>query len=113
MGWEKFQNAPGIFLKLAIHRGNQLIFILMKNRPPLLLGLQVHEIFRIAESSRVGSIVGRSGLRDDRGDFGKRRENEPRLSGEALPFRETRAVRQRAAGPNRAFIQDAAKIRRR
>ena len=110
-GLGEIPESPGIFLKLAIHRGDQFIFVLMKNGPPLFLGLQVHEIFRIAESSRVGSVVGRSGLRDDRGDFGERSEDVARLSGEAFPFRETRAVRHRAAGPNRAFIEMGQELR--
>ena len=110
-GLGEIPESPRIFLQLAIHRGNQFIFILMKNRPPLILGLQVDEILRIAESSRVGSIVGRSGLRDDRGDFGERGEDVARLGGEALAFRETCAVRHRTAGPNRAFVEMGQELR--
>ncbi len=74
MGCEKFQKAPGYFCTLTIHGSDQFVLVLMEDRPPLFLGLQVHEILRIAESSRVGSIVGRSGLRYDGSDFGERGE---------------------------------------
>ena len=110
-GLREIPEGPGIFLELAIHRGDQLLFILMKDGPPLVLGLQVDEIFRVAESSGVGSIVGSPGLRDDRGDFGERGEDIAGLRGEARPFRVTGAVRQLAAGPNGAFVQMGQELR--
>ena len=100
-----------MFLQFAIHRGDQLLFILMKDGSPLVLGLQVDEIFRVAESSRVGSIVGRPGLRDDLGDLGERGEDIAGLLGEARAFRLAYAVGHRATRPNGAFVQVGQKLR--
>src|SRR5208282_4591673 len=78
---------------------------------PLVLGLQIDEIFRVAESSRVGSVVGRSGLRDDLGDLGKRSEDIAGLLCEACSFRLAYAVRHRATRPDGALVQVGQKLR--
>ena len=83
----------------------------MKNGPPLILRLQIDEILGVAESSRVGAVVGRSGLRDDVGDLGEGGENVAGLRGEALPLRQTCTVRHRATGPNCAFIEMRQELR--
>jgi hypothetical protein len=110
-GLGEIPESPWVFLQFAIHRGDQLLFILMKDGPPLVLGLQVDEIFRVAESSRVGSIVGRAGLRDDLGDLGERGEDIAGLLGEARAFRLAYAVGHRAARPNSAFVQMRQELR--
>src|SRR5580698_8842880 len=94
-----------MFLYFAIHGGDQFLLVPMKNGPPLIFGLQVDEIFRVAESSRVGSIVRRPGLRDDLSDLGERCEDIAVLLGKARAFRLAYAVGHRAARPNGAFVQ--------
>src|SRR5580698_11648204 len=100
-----------MFLYFAIHGGDQFLLIPMKNGPPLIFGLQVDEVFCVAESSRVGSIVRRPGLRDDLGDLGKRGKDIAVLLGEARAFRLAYAVRHRATRPNCAFVQMGQELR--
>ncbi len=82
----------------------------MKDGSPLLLRFQVDEIFRVAESSRVGSIVRRPGLRDDLGDLGERGEDVAGLLGKARAFRLAYAVRHRATRPDGALVQVGQKL---
>ena len=83
----------------------------MKDRSPFVLGLQVDEVFRVAESSRVGSIVGRASLRDNLGDLGERGEDIARLLSEVRAFRLAYAVGHRTARPNSAFVQMRQELR--
>ena len=83
----------------------------MKDGPPLVLGLQVDEILRIAESSRVGSIVGRPGLGDDLCDLGEGGEDIAGLLGETRSFRLAYAVGHRSTRPDGAFVQMGQKLR--
>ena len=62
MGWEKFQNDAGNLLQLAVHGGDQFLFVLVERRPPLLLRLQVDEVLGIEEAGGVGSVVGPADL---------------------------------------------------
>ena len=51
-------------LQLAVHGGDQLFFVLMEDRPPLLLRLQIDEVFGVEEAGRVGAVVGPADLAD-------------------------------------------------
>src|SRR5580698_11559561 len=100
-----------MFLYFAIHGGDQFLLVPMKNGPPLIFGLQVDEIFRVAESSRVGSIVRRPGLRDDLGDLGERCEDIAVSLREARAFRLAYAIGHGATRPNCAFVQMGQELR--
>ncbi len=62
---------PGNPFELGIHRGDQALLLLVKHRPPCLLGFQVHEVFGIEEPRRIRAVVRPANLADRDGDFGK------------------------------------------
>src|ERR1019366_6946307 len=97
--------------ELAVHRGDQLLFVPMEHRPPLLLRLEVHEILGVAESAGVGTVVGAPHFRHDFGDLGKGRENQSALVREAGALSEIGAVGQGAAGPDGAFVEVRQELR--
>ncbi len=45
-------------LQLAVHGGDDFIFVLVKHGPPLLLRFQIDEIFGVEEAGGIGSVVG-------------------------------------------------------
>ena len=47
------------FPSCAIHGGDQLLFVLVEHRPPLVLGLEIDEIFGVEEAGGVGPSSGR------------------------------------------------------
>src|SRR5208282_5046284 len=94
-----------------VHRGDQLFFVFVKYGAPLVVRFQVDEIFGVAESSRVGSIIGTAYFRDHRLNFGKRSEYIAAVSGELLAFRKTRAIGQSAARPDGAFVEVGQELR--
>ena len=47
----------GNLLQLAVHGGDQFVLVLVKDGPPLFLGLQVDEVFGVEEARGVGSVV--------------------------------------------------------
>ena len=64
MGCEKFQSAPGNLFQLTVHGGDQLLFVLVEHGPPLLLRLQIDEVFGVEEAGGVGAVVGTADLAD-------------------------------------------------
>ena len=44
-------------LQLAIHGGDQFLFVLVEDRPPLFLRFEIDEVFRIEEARGVRSVV--------------------------------------------------------
>ena len=105
MGCEKPQTTPGILSEFAVHGGDQFVLVLMKDGPPLFLGLQVHEVFGVEEAGGVGAVVGTPDLAGALRHFGKRAEHDARLVGDADAFAGAGAGRESAAHPERAFIQ--------
>ena len=71
MGWEKFQIDAGDFLHLVVQGGNQQFLVLVELLPPLVVRLQVDEVFGVEEARGVGAVVRPSHLRDHLGDLGK------------------------------------------
>ena len=105
MGCEKFQITPGILLELVVHGGDQLFFVLMKHRPPLLFRLQVDEVFGVEEAGGVGAVVGPPDLARHLRDFRKRSEHDAGLIRDAHAFGGSGAGRERAAHPDGAFVE--------
>src|ERR1022692_515140 len=65
--------------QLAVHGRDDCIFVLVKCRAPLLLGLQIGEILRIKKAGSVGSVVRTPSLTGALAHLGKRTKDEPRL----------------------------------
>src|SRR5208283_547023 len=99
------------FFELAVHGGDQFFLVLTKYRPPLVVWLQVNEIFCVAESPGVGSVIGPANLRYHGFHFRERREDIAGAGCEPLALRKTRAVREGAARPDGAFVQMRQKLR--
>ena len=74
MGCEKFQITPGDLFQLAVHGGDQFVFVLMEHGTPFFLRLQIDEVFGIEKASGVGSVVGSAHLAGCHGHF---RETRP------------------------------------
>ena len=110
-GLREVPDRARVFLHCAVHGGDQLFFVLVKYRTPLVMRLQVDEIFGVAESAGVGSIVRPADFGYHLGHFGKGRENIALVVGEFFAFRKTGAIRQSAARPDRAFVQMRQKLR--
>ena len=70
--FDRLREVPGgarQLFHLAIHGGDQFVLVLVKDRPPLRLRLEIDEVFRVPESAGVGSVIGTSDLRDDLDHF--------------------------------------------
>ena len=100
-----------VFFQRTVHGGDQFLFVLMKYRAPLIVRLQVHEIFGVAESPSVGAVIGTAGLRHNGFHLRERRENIAGIGREFLAFRETCAIGQSAARPDGAFIEVRQELR--
>ena len=111
IGCEKFQIAPGIFLQLRIHRRDQLVFVLMEDRPPFFLRLQIDEVLGVEEARRVGAVVRTADLAGHDSDLGKRGEKDSHLVRHADAFGRAGAGRKRAAHPDRAFVEMRQELR--
>ena len=61
-GLRKVPDDARDFLQLEIYGGDQFLFILVENRPPLFLLFEIDKVFRIEEARGVGSVVGSSHL---------------------------------------------------
>ncbi len=71
MGCEKFQMHAGYLLELAIHGGDEFLFVLAEDGTPLFLGLEIDEIFGVEEARGVGAVVGPAHLAGGHGDLGE------------------------------------------
>src|SRR5579885_2121724 len=101
----------GNFTDLAVHGPDQFILVLVKHRTPLLLRLQVHEIFRIEKTRGIGTVVGSADLRNHLSHFGKRSKNLARLVCYPDALGGSSAGGQCPTGPDGAFVQVWQKFR--
>ncbi len=109
-GLRKAPDDAGNFVEFAIHGGDQLVFILVKDRPPLFFGFQVDEVLGIEEAGRVRSVVRAPDLAGALRDLGKRAEHDASLVRHPNAFVGPGAGRECAAHPERAFIQVGQKL---
>ena len=105
MGWENPQSDARNLVEFALHGGDQFIFVLVKDRTPFFLGFQVDKIFGIEEAGGVGAVIGTADLAGALRNFGKRAEHDARLIRDADAFVGSGAGSERAAHPERAFIE--------
>ena len=101
----------GVLLQFFIHCGNEFLFVLMKDRPPIFLALQVDEVFGIKKASRIGPIIGTPGLTDHLCYFGKRSHHAASLVREVDARSGTFAGGQCSAHPNGTLIEVGKKLR--
>ncbi len=55
----------GDFVQLPAHGGDQLILILVKDGPPLVLGFEVDEVFGVVEADGIQAVIGPADAGDD------------------------------------------------
>ena len=110
-GLGKVPYHPWHLLQFAIHGANQLVFVLVEGRPPLLFGKQIDKIFRVEEARGIGAIVGPSHLAHHVRNLWKCGQNDARLIHGGNTRGRAGAGSQRAANPDRAFIQVRQKLR--
>ena len=111
MGWEKLQITPGIFSSSPVHGRDQFVLVLVKHRPPLFLGLQADEVFRVEKAGGVRAVIGTAHLAGAFGDLGKGAKQNSRLIRQPDAFARPGAGRKSAAHPQRALIQVGQKLR--
>src|SRR5208337_1398202 len=99
------------FFQLAVHGGDQFFLVLTKYRPPLVVWLQVNEIFGVAESSGVGSVIWPANLRYNCFHLRKRCEHITSAGCEPLTLGKTGAIREGATRPDGAFVQMRQELR--
>ena len=75
------------------------------------LRLKVNEVFRVSEPTGIRSVIRPADFRDYLLGFRERRKNQAGLVHKARAFGKACALRQRTAGPDRAFIQVRQKFR--
>ena len=101
----------GKLLQLLVHGGDQRFLVLMEDGPPLLLRLEIDEVFGVEEAGGVGAVVGAAGLADDLRDLRERGHHDARLVGEVDAGGGAFAGRQRAAHPDGAFVEMGQELR--
>ncbi len=77
----------------------------MEDRPPLFLGLQIDEVFRVEETRGIGSVIGPPHLTGTLPDFRKRTEEDSRLVCHPDALGWSGAWSKRSANPEGTFIQ--------
>src|SRR5208283_5057594 len=77
----------------------------MELPPPLVVRLQVDEVFRIEETGGIGAIIRPSDLRDHFRDLGKPGEGEASLIHDADALARSGAGGQGTARPDGAFVE--------
>ena len=110
-GLREIPEHAGNLFQFAVHGRDQLLFVLLEHRPPLLLGLQIDEVFGIEEAGGIGAIVGTAHLRDHLRDLRKSCQNDARLVHQTRAFGRSGAGRQGAARPDGAFIEMRQELR--
>ena len=99
------------FVELAIHGGDQFVFVLVKHRPPFFFRLEVDEEFGIKKAGRVGAVIRTAHLAGTLRHFGKRAQHDASLVRDPDALVRAGAGRKRAAHPERAFIEVRQKFR--
>src|ERR1035441_577438 len=110
-GLREVPDRARILFHRSFHGGDQFFFVLMEYRTPFVVRFQIDEILRVAESPGIGSVIRPADFGDDLCHFRKGCKNIALVGGELFAFRKTRAVRQRAPRPDRAFVQMRQKLR--
>ena len=100
----------GKFVQLLVHGGDEVVLGL-ELRAPLGTGQEIHKEFRVVEAAGIAAIIGASHLAHDLLDLGKVGERAARRFRERHARRGPGARSQRAAHPDRAFIQVGQKLR--
>ena len=95
----------GELLELLVHGGDQVIFVAVEFAAPLLARMKIDEEFGVVEAAGIAAVVGAADLADDLRDLGEIRQHEARLLGHVDAGGRTGAGRQRAAHPDRAFVE--------
>src|SRR5580698_713294 len=107
----KVPDDTGNFREFTVHGGGQFIFVLMEDWPPLILGLEVNEVFGVEEAGRIGPIVGTANLTGDLGDLRERSEDHtcPVHNIDAVGW--SLAGSERTAHPDSAFVEVRQELR--
>ena len=98
-------------LQFAIHGADQLVFVLVEDGPPLVLGHQIDEVFGVEKARGIGAVVGPADLADHVRDLGKGGQDDARLIHDGHALGGAGAGSQRAAHPDGAFIQVGQELR--
>jgi hypothetical protein len=112
IGWEKFQITPGNFSSCSVHRGDQLLLVLMKDGPPIFLALQVDKVLRVEKARRIGSIIRTTCLANDLGNFRKGSHHSRRALVREVDARGGAFTWwERTADPNGTLVEVGQKLR--
>ena len=57
--------------EFGVHGGDQLFLVFSEDGTPLVLGLEIDEVFGVEEAGGICAVVGPPGLADDLGDLGE------------------------------------------
>ena len=95
----------GNLVEFALHGGDEFIFVLVEDGTPLVFGFQIDEVFGIEKAGVIGAVIGTADLAGALRNFGKRAEHDAGLVGDADAFVRAGAGGERAADPERAFIE--------
>ena len=98
-------------LNFAIHGADQFLFVLAEHRPPLLLRLQVYEVFGVRKQGRIRSVVRTADLGNHLFHFRETCEDPAGLGGYGFALCKASAGRQRASRPKRPFVQVGQELR--
>ena len=101
----------GKLLQLFIHGGDQRFLVLVEERTPLALGLQIDKVFGVEKTGGVGAVVGPSGLADDLRDLGKGGHHQARLVGEVDARGGAFAGGQCSTHPDGTLVEMGQKLR--
>ena len=99
----------GKFVQLLVHGGDEVVFR-FELGPPLRARQQINEELRVVEAAGIAAVIGASHLAYDLLDLGKIGQRQAGLLGKRHPRGGARARSQRAAHPDRAFIQVRQKL---
>src|SRR5437879_4466486 len=87
-----------------------MFFVLLEYGTPLILGLEIHEIFGVEKAGGIRSVVWPPHLADNLIYFRKRCKHPPRLIHNTGTFGRPRAWRKCRPGPNGSLIQVGKKL---
>ena len=104
-GLRKSPKDAGNLVEFALHGCDQLIFVFMEYRPPLLFRFQVDKILGIEKSRGIGAVIGTADLTRTFRNFGEGAQNDACLVGNSDSFVGTGAGSEGPANPECAFIE--------